>query len=114
RTRAQTRQALAREEQAHARLDDLREAVRLEVMRHVIAVERAIAAVAVTRQGLQEAEEAYRVMRERVRQGMALTAEVLSAEVAYRNTQVRHTAALTDYAVARAALRRATGEPAQL
>lgn len=113
RTRAQTRQALAREEQARTQLDDLREAVRLEVMRHIIEVDRAIAAVEVTRQGLQEAEEAYRVMRERVRQGMALTAEVLGAEVAYRNAQVRHTAAQTDYAIARAALHRATGEPAQ-
>jgi outer membrane protein TolC len=113
RTRAQTHQARAREDQARAQLDNLREAVRLEVMRHVINLDRAIATVAVTRQGVQEAEESYRVMRERVRQGMALTAEVLGAEVAYRNAQVRHTAALTDYAVARVALRRATGEPAQ-
>jgi outer membrane protein TolC len=85
RTRAQTRQARAREEQVRAQRDDLREGVRLEVMRHMIDVDRA----------------------------MALTAEALGAEVAYRNAQVRHTAALTDYAVARAALRRATGEPAQ-
>ena len=111
RRRSQTQQAEARAARSREQLAEGREALRLEVMRAVLHVEHATAAVEVAQQGLDAAAESYRVLRARVRHGMALTTDMLAAEAALRTAEARHVQALTDYAVARAALLRATGEP---
>lgn len=110
RTRAQTDQARAQRRQAEAQFDDLRAAVRLDVTRQVLAVRRALEAVQVTEQGRQEAEAAYRNLQAQFQQGVALTAELLAAETAYRTAKLRQVEARADYAIARAALRRALGD----
>jgi outer membrane protein TolC len=110
RTRAQVDRAHAERRQAEAQRDDLREAVRLDVTQQVLAVRRAIEAVQVTEQGRQEAEAAYRNLQARFQQGAALTTELLAAEATFRRAELRHAEARADYAIARAALRRALGD----
>jgi outer membrane protein TolC len=110
RTGAQVDQAQAERRQAEAERADLREAVRLDVTQQVLAVRRAIEAVQVTEQGRQEAEAAYQNLQAQFQQGAALTAELLAAEATFRRAELRHAEARADYAIARAALRRALGD----
>ncbi len=109
RTGAQVQQAQARQDQAERRLEQMRDLVRLEVNRRYLDVQRALEAVQVARQGVQAAEESYRVTRQRFGQGVALNAEVLDAEGAFRDAETRYQQMLADYAVARAELRHAVG-----
>ena len=110
RTRAQVDRAQAQRRQAQAQRDDVQAAVRLDVTRQVLAVRRAIEAVQVTEQGRQEAEAAYQNLQAQFQQGAALTAELLAAEATFRRAELRHAEARADYAIARAALRRALGD----
>ena len=110
RTRAQVDQAQAERRRANAQREDLRQAVRLDVTRQVLAVRRAVEAVQVTEQGRREAEAAYRNLQAQFQQGVALTAELLAAEATFRRAELRHAEARADYAIARAALRRALGD----
>ncbi|NBC18483.1 MAG: TolC family protein, partial [Bacteroidetes bacterium] len=109
RTRAQTGEAKARLRQAEALLAAARDSVRLDVTRSVLDVERAVEAVQAATASVQEAEAAYAAMQNRYEQGLALTAELLSAEVAYRRAETRLARAQADYAIARAGLWRAQG-----
>lgn len=107
RTRAEARQAKA---QAAQQWEDARTSVEVAVRRQVPAIQHAEVALQVSQEGLEEAEEAFRVMRARFRQGGALTAEVLAAEAAYRRAEQQRAEAQADYAVAHAALQRVLGE----
>lgn len=109
RTGAQTQQAQARRRQAEDRLEALRDLVRLDVHRRYLDVQRAQESVAVARQAVAAADEAYRVVQERYAQGLALNTDVLDAEAAQREARLRAEQATADYALARAALRHATG-----
>jgi outer membrane protein TolC len=66
--------------------------------------------VAVAAEGVQQAEESLRVTREQYNEGIVLSAQVLEAEQAYRAAQARHTRALAEYAIGRAALLHVSGE----
>jgi outer membrane protein TolC len=110
RTRAQTNRAQAQRRRAEAEREDLRAAIRLDVTQQALAVRRAVEAVQVTEQGRQEAEAAYRNLQAQFQQGAALTAELLAAEATFRRAELRHAEARADYAIARAALRRALGD----
>lgn len=109
RTRAQTGEAKARLRQAEALLAAARDSVRLDITRSVLNLQRAAEAVQAATASVQEAEAAYAAMQDRYEQGLALTAELLSAEVAYRRAETRLAQARADYAVARAGLWRAQG-----
>jgi outer membrane protein TolC len=109
RTRAQTSAAKARLRQAEALLAAARDSVRMDVTRSVLDVQRAVEAVQAATASVRQAEAAYAAMQDRYEQGLALTAELLSAEVAYRRAETRLARARADYAVARAGLWRAQG-----
>lgn len=108
--RAEAGEARARFESAEARLEAARQDVAVDVTRQFLEVGRALAALAVAEQLVEEAEEALRVMRQQYVQGVALSADVLDAEQAFRSAQARRVQARADYAIARAALRNAVGE----
>ncbi len=66
--------------------------------------------ISVSEQGAQQAEENYRVTNERYKIGLALTSELLDAEVALLQAKTTHTQALVDYKLAEARLIKAIGE----
>ena len=66
RTRAEARQAKA---QAAQQWEDARTSVEVAVRRQVPAIQHAEVALQVSQEGLEEAEEAFRVMRARFRRG---------------------------------------------
>ena len=109
-------QTRSRAEQAKARLAQARDARRLledqavlEVTQSRLAVDRAGEKVLVADQAVGLAEENFRVSRERFRQGVALNADVLDAEVALLQARLARTRALIDLAVGRARLEKALG-----
>lgn len=101
---AQTRQAEARVDAAEAQLAEAREQVAVEVARRYLELQRAIEAVGVAEQHMEEARESYRVVREQFAEEAALTADVLEAERAAREAEARRWQARSDYGIARAAL----------
>jgi outer membrane protein TolC len=63
----------------------------------------------VLQQAVAEAEESVRILSERYAEGMALTTELLDAEVALTNARLHELSAKYDYLIASAALERAVG-----
>ncbi len=91
------------------RLEDLDRAIRLEVTSRLLDVRNAEAAIAVAERGLQSAAENLRVSRDRYREGIIPSSELLDAEVALLRAGLDRTDALTRLRLARAMLDRATG-----
>lgn len=104
---AQARERLAA---AQARLDHAREQTAVDVARRYLEAQRATEAVGVAAENVEQAAESLRVTREQFAEGMALSAQVLEAERAYRAAQARQARAHAEYAIGRAALRHAMGE----
>jgi outer membrane protein len=107
---AQTAEARSRVDAAAAMLAEAREQVAVEIARQQLEVRRARAAAAAAETHLQQAEESFRVTRQQYDEGAALSAEVLDAEQSLRRARARRMVALADYEIARAAVRRTTGE----
>ena len=101
---ARTRQAEARLESAAAGLAEARDVVAVAVTRQYLEIQRALQAIVVAEQYVEEAAETYRVVQEQFAEEAALPADVLDAERAYRQARAGQAAARADYAVARAAL----------
>jgi outer membrane protein len=107
---ARVRQAGERVQAAQARLDEARERVAIDVARQHLEARRATEALAVAAENVRQAEEAFRVARQQFDEGAALSSQVLEAEQAHRLALAREARAMADYAIARAAVRRALGE----
>ncbi|MBN2264392.1 MAG: TolC family protein [Candidatus Aminicenantes bacterium] len=100
------RAQLARARGARELLEDH---VILEVTQDRLALLRAKEKVRVAGQAVGLAEENFRVSRERFRQGVALSADVLDAEVAWLGARVNRTRAEIDLVLAQARLDKALG-----
>jgi outer membrane protein len=106
---ARTAGARARLAGAESLLLEAREQAEVEATRQYLEVRRATEAVEVAALTVGEAEETLRVVRQQFAEGAALSAQVLEAEQVLRTAQTRRATALSDYAVARAALLFAEG-----
>jgi outer membrane protein len=106
---AETAQARARITGAQARLDELRLQIEVLLTQRHLEARRATESIAVAAEVVETAEEALRVARASYREGVILGAEVLDAEQAYSHAQARHARAVTERALAWAALLNAFG-----
>ena len=104
-------------EQAEARLGQAREARKaledqavLEVTQCRLSLARAGEKVRVAGQAVGQAEENLRVTRERFKQGVALSSDVLDAEVALLQAKLGRTQAAIDRVLAQARLEKALGD----
>jgi outer membrane protein len=104
-------------EQAEARLGQAREARKaledqavLEVTQCRLSLARAGEKVRVAGQAVGQAEENLRVTRERFRQGIALSVDVLDAEMALLQAKLGRTQAAIDQVLAQAKLEKALGD----
>jgi outer membrane protein len=107
---AQVRQLRARVQAAEARLAQAREQVAVEVARHYLESVRAAEAIEVAELNVRGAEETFRVVQQQFEEGVALSSQVLDAELALRAARSRHARALADQAIAGAALLQVEGE----
>jgi outer membrane protein TolC len=106
----QTEQAKAQLSQAEDGLAQLKDAVTLDVTRNYLNLRRAKERMVVAEQGVNQAEENYRVVNEKFKQGSSLNTDLLDAEVALLQAKTNYTQSLVDFELAEAGLERAIGE----
>ena len=90
-------------------LEALDQAIRREVAAAVYDLETAAAALPMTAAGLDAAHESLRVTRDRYREGMVQSAELLDAEVALLRAQLERSGAEVRLRLAHIRLDQATG-----
>lgn len=105
-----TRQAKARLAQAEDALGLIRDGVAVEVRQARLELGRARERIAVAREAAAQAAENLRVAGERFREGVALNADVIDAQVTSAEAETALTRSLVELELARARMRRALGE----
>jgi outer membrane protein TolC len=106
----QSTQAQAQLAQAQEGLSMTKDGIMLEVTQSYLGIQKAKERKAVSEQGVAQAEENYRTMDGKYKQGLAANSELLDAEVALLQTKLNLTQSLVDYELAIAQLSRAIGE----
>lgn len=109
-TRQQEIQARARLDQSRAALAAIDDRITLEVKQAGLGVGQAGMRIEAAERATAQAEENLRVMTDRFREGVALSADVLDAEALLLEARTRRIRALADLALAEARLRRALGD----
>lgn len=107
---SQTTQAEAQLSQAEQGLSQLRDGITLEVTQSYLSLHQAKERSAVAQQGVQQAEENYRVTNERYKKGLNVNSDLLDAEVALLTAKLNYTQSLVDYELAAARLTKSIGE----
>ncbi len=106
----QSTQAQAQLAQAQEGLSMTKDGITLEVTQSYLGIQKAKERKAVSEQGVAQAEENYRTMDGKYKQGLAANSELLDAEVALLQAKLNLTQSLVDYELAIAQLSRAIGE----
>lgn len=107
---AATAQARAQAEATRRQLEDLEQRLRLEVTARMLDVQTAAAAGAVAARNLEAAAESLRVARDRYREGVASSSDLLDAETALLRAGLDETQAAVQARLAAANLERAIGQ----
>jgi outer membrane protein TolC len=110
RRRAESAEALATTRGARSRLAEFERQVAFEVQQRRLEVESSRAAIATADAGLRSATEARRVVSERFNAGVAISTDVLDAEVALLQAGLDRTRALANARLADARLQSAVGQ----
>ena len=97
-------------ERAHADIQLMKDAIRVEVAEGYNGVLAAQSAIASARSGLEAAREGYRVKREQLRAGIVNTTDLLQAQAELIRAQVDLVDSSIGIRIAKAQLRRAIGE----
>jgi outer membrane protein TolC len=108
-TGLQTKQAEAQRTQARDALGILNEQIALEVTQAWLAVRQARERIVAADAAAAQAEENFRVTDDRFKDGVALSSDVLDAELLVLQAKTSRTQALIDLELARTRLRRAGG-----
>ena len=106
----QTTQAQAQLAQAQEGLSMTKDGITLEVTQSYLNIQKAKERKVVSDQGVSQAEENYRMMDGKYKQGLVANSELLDAEVALLQAKLNLTQSLVDYELAIAQLSRAIGE----
>jgi outer membrane protein len=109
RSAAAAAQAAAQADALESELEDRRQRLRLEVTSRLLDVRTARAALAVTRRNLEAARENVKVARDRYREGVVPSTELLDAETNLLRAGLDQTSAATQLRVALANLDRSVG-----
>jgi outer membrane protein TolC len=109
RRRADYAEALANTRGAQSRVVDFDRQVAFEVRQRWLEVDSSRAAIAAADDGLRSATEARRVVGERFNAGVAISTDVLDAEIAVLQAGLDRTRALANARLADARLQRAVG-----
>jgi outer membrane protein TolC len=107
---SQSTQAEAQLSQAEQGLSQLKDGITLEVTQSYLALIQAKERSAVAKQGVEQAEENYRVTNERYKKGLNVNSDLLDSEVALLTAKLNYTQSLVDYELATARLTKSIGE----
>jgi outer membrane protein TolC len=106
----QTTQAQAQLAQAQEGLSMTKDGITLEVTQSYLNIKNAKERKIVSEQGVSQAEENYRMMVGKYKQGLVANSELLDAEVALLQAKLNLTQSLVEYELAIAQLSKAIGE----
>ena len=107
---SQSTQAEAQLSQAEQGLSQLQDGITLEVTQSYLALNQAKERSGVAKQGVEQAEENYRVTNERYKKGLNVNSDLLDSEVALLTAKLNYTQSLVDYELAAARLSKSVGE----
>jgi len=108
-TRHATSEKRARLRQAGQILEQIKDAIRLEVKTNYLDLETAEKNIWVAKKSVESAEENFRISKERYKEQVATATEVLDAQTRLTEAKTNHTRALAEFNVALARLVRAMG-----
>jgi outer membrane protein len=106
----QSTQAQAQLAQAREGLSMLKDGITLEVTQSFLAIQKAKEREAVSRRGVAQAQENYRIMNAKYTQGLVANSELLDAEVALLQARLNLAQSSVDYELAMAQLSKAVGQ----
>jgi outer membrane protein TolC len=109
-TSHQTEQAEAQLNQTIDALASIKDAITLEVTSNYLSILQAKEKISISRFAVSQAEENMRVTEQKYKNGMALSSDVIDAEVALLVAKTNYTNALVDYEVAQAKLEKSVGK----
>jgi outer membrane protein len=109
-TAYQTDQAQSQLAQAYDAAGQLKDGVTLEVTQNYLNQKQTIERIAVAQQGVDQAQENYRITDEKFKKGLALNSDLLDAEVALLQARINYTQSLVEYELAEARLEKALGD----
>jgi outer membrane protein TolC len=102
-------QSEARLRQEQLRKEQLVDNLSIELRRSVLLLQRAREKIAATEQARTQAQEQLRTLTAQYHEGLATSTMLLDAETSLLQSELQHSAANVEYALASAALRRALG-----
>lgn len=106
----QTAQAEAVLRQSEAGIEQLNDAVSLDVAQQYYNAQTAREKVDVASGGMEQAQESYRITSEKYKNGITSDTELLDAEIALLQAKLTRTQAIVDCTLAFARLKKAVGE----
>lgn len=109
-THYQTVQAQAVLRQTEAGMTQLNDAVTLDVAQQYFNAQTSKEKVDVAYDGMQQAQESYRMTSEKFKNGITSNTDMLDAEIALLQAKLTHTQSVVDCTLALAKLRRAIGD----
>lgn len=108
-TKHQTDQAEATLTQSRETLEQLKDAIILEVNQSYLMLLQSKEKVSVAEAGVQQADENYRITKNKFTSGTATNTDLLDAEVSLLQAKVNHTSSLVDFELAQARIMKAVG-----
>ena len=109
-TSHQTEEAEAVLEQSKDALGTIKDAITLEVTQNYLNLQQAKQKISISELAVKQATENNRITGEKFKSGLALSSDVIDAEVALLTANTNYTNALVDYEVAKARLDKSIGE----
>lgn len=106
-TRHQATQAERRVDQSNDGIQQLTDAITLEVTQAFLALKESQQRIVVAKKGVDQGEENYRSIQNKFKNGLVVNAELTDAEAALLSTKWIHIQALADYNLAIAQLEKA-------
>jgi outer membrane protein TolC len=108
-TKHQADQAEATLTQSREALEQLKDAILLEVNQSYLMLLQSKEKVSVAEAGVQQADENHRITKNKFSSGTVTNTDLLDAEVALLQAKVNHTSSLVDYELAQARIMKAVG-----
>jgi outer membrane protein TolC len=106
----QTAQAEAALRQSEAGIVQINDAVTLDVAQQYFNAQTTKDEVEVAHEGMEQAQESYRMTSEKFKNGVASNTDMLDAETALLQAKLTHTQAIIEFTLAIARLKKAVGE----
>jgi len=106
----QTEQAEAQLSQTIDALGSIKDGVTLEVTQNFLNLQQAKEKISIAELAVKQAEENQRIIGEKFKNGLALSSDVVDADVALLTAKTNYTTSKVDFEVAKAKLSKAIGE----